>query len=152
DARRGIDAACAMLRIGGAGHSAAIHSSNPRSIMAYGSAVRVLRVAVNVGSSTGAAGFDTNLAPTMTIGTGFFGRSSVGDNLAPELLVNWTRIARVTDPAEPFGPYVGLDPWSADLRQPSMPALDREIGERTTTAREELRAAVLSELRELVRR
>jgi acyl-CoA reductase-like NAD-dependent aldehyde dehydrogenase len=151
DARRGIDAACAMLRIGGAGHSAAIHSSNPRSIMAYGSAVRVLRVAVNVGSSTGAAGFDTNLAPTMTIGTGFFGRSSVGDNLAPEHLVNWTRIAHVTGPAEPFGPYVGLDPWSADLPQPSMRALDREVGERTTTVREELRAAVLSELRELVR-
>ena len=49
DARRGIDAARAMLRIGGAGHSAAIHSHDPRTIMAYGAAVQVLRVAVNVG-------------------------------------------------------------------------------------------------------
>ena len=53
DARRGIDAARAMLRIGGAGHSAVIHSRDPRTIMAYGAAVPVLRVAVNVGNSTG---------------------------------------------------------------------------------------------------
>ena len=41
DARRGIDAARAMLRIGGAGHSAAIHSRDPRTIMAFGAAVQV---------------------------------------------------------------------------------------------------------------
>ena len=40
DARRGIDAARAMLRIGGAGHSAVIHSSDPRTIMAYGARCR----------------------------------------------------------------------------------------------------------------
>jgi len=86
DARRGIDAARAMLRIGGGGHSAVIHSHDPRTVMAYGSAVQVLRVAVNVGGSTGSAGLDTNLAPTMTIGTGFFGRSSLGENLEPRHL------------------------------------------------------------------
>ena len=78
DARRGIDAARALLRIGGAGHSAAIHCNDPRTIIAYGAAVQVLRVAVNAGGSTGSAGFETNLAPSMTIGTGFFGRSSLG--------------------------------------------------------------------------
>ena len=83
DARRGIDAARAMLRIGGAGHSATIHSRDPRTVMAYGAAVQVLRVAVNVGASTGSAGIGTNLAPTMTVGTGFFGRSSLGENLEP---------------------------------------------------------------------
>src|SRR5262249_53028971 len=36
DAGRGIAAALAMLRIGGAGHSAVIHSNDPRTIMAYG--------------------------------------------------------------------------------------------------------------------
>ena len=40
-----------------------------------------------------ASGFDTNLAPTMTIGTGFFGRSSLAENLQPQHLVQWTRIA-----------------------------------------------------------
>ena len=44
DAARGIDAARALLRIGGAGHSAVIHSTDPRTILAYGAAVGVLRV------------------------------------------------------------------------------------------------------------
>ena len=37
DAARGIEAARALLRIGGAGHSAVIHSRDPRTILAYGS-------------------------------------------------------------------------------------------------------------------
>ena len=92
-ARRGIDAARAVLRLSGRGHSAAIHSTDPQVIMEYGAAVEVLRVAVNVGNSLGSAGLETNLAPTMTIGTGFFGRSSVGENLHPSHLVQWTRLA-----------------------------------------------------------
>ena len=107
----GIDAARAVLRIGGKGHSAAIHSTNPATIMAYGAALDVLRVAVNAGSSLGSAGIETGLAPSMTIGTGFFGRSSVGENLQPKHLVQWTRLAYNSDPAEAFGDFAGLDPW-----------------------------------------
>jgi acetaldehyde dehydrogenase / alcohol dehydrogenase len=73
----------------------------------------VLRVAVNVGSSLGSAGLETNLAPTMTIGTGFFGRSSVAENLHPSHLVQWTRLAYNRDPAEPFGDFAGLLPGQA---------------------------------------
>ena len=149
DAGRGIAAALAMLRIGGAGHSAVIHSTDPRTIMAYGAAVRVLRVAVNVGGSTGSAGLDTNLAPTMTIGTGFYGRSSLGENLEPRHLVNFTRIAYASDPSEAFGDFAGLEPWSA-APEPAVaapvPSLEAEL------AREEIRRLVLEELRELVRR
>ena len=149
DAGRGLDAACAMLRIGGAGHSAVIHSRDPRTIMAYGAAVRVLRVAVNVGGSTGSAGLDTNLAPTMTIGTGFFGRSSLGENLEPRHLINMTRVAYASDPSEVFGDFSGLEPWSA-TPEPAVaaraPALDAGL------AREEIRRVVLEELRELVKR
>jgi acetaldehyde dehydrogenase/alcohol dehydrogenase len=108
---QGIDAARAMLRIGGKGHSAAIHSAHPATIMAYGAALDVLRVAVNAGSSLGSAGIGTGLAPSMTIGTGFSGRSSVGENLQPKHLVQWTRLAYSSDPAEAFGDFGGLDPW-----------------------------------------
>ena len=108
---QGIDAARAVLRIGGKGHSAAIHSTSPATIMAYGAALDVLRVAVNAGSSLGSAGIETGLAPSMTIGTGFFGRSSVGENLQPKHLVQWTRLAYNSDPAEAFGDFAGLDPW-----------------------------------------
>jgi hypothetical protein len=110
-ARRGIRTAMAALRITGSGHSAAIHSEDPQTIMEFAAAVPVLRVAVNVGNSLGSAGIETNLAPTMTIGTGFFGRSSVGENLQPVHLVNRTRIAYNADARVPMADFVGRDPW-----------------------------------------
>src|SRR5918995_5155198 len=52
DAGRGIEAARALLRIGGAGHSAVIHSRDPRTILAYGAAGPGLRVAVHTPRGT----------------------------------------------------------------------------------------------------
>jgi acetaldehyde dehydrogenase / alcohol dehydrogenase len=57
----------------------------------------------------------------MTIGTGFFGRSSVAENLHPSHLVQWTRLAYNRDPAEPFGDFAGLDPWQAGIEGPVPP-------------------------------
>ena len=54
---------------------------------------------------------ETNLAPTMTIGTGFAGRSSVGENLEPKHLLNWARIAYNSDPSFPMADFSGLNPW-----------------------------------------
>jgi acyl-CoA reductase-like NAD-dependent aldehyde dehydrogenase len=151
DARRGIEAARALLRIGGAGHSAVIHSRDPRTIVAYGAAVRVLRVSVNAPGSTGGAGLDTNLAPTMTIGTGFFGRSSLTENLQPRHLLQHTRLAYASDPSEVMGDFDGIEPWSAlpapaaAAPAPAAPAGGGEL------SRDELRRLILNELRELVR-
>jgi hypothetical protein len=134
-ARRGIDAARAVLRLSGRGHSAAIHSTDPQVIMEYGAAVDVLRVAVNVGSSLGSAGLETNLAPTMTIGTGFFGRSSVAENLHPSHLVQCTRLAYNRDPAEPFGDFAGLVPWQAPAGPvPPYPVASNQRGDHPRTA------------------
>lgn len=107
-AERGIEAARAVIRLGGAGHSAAIHSQDPRMIMRYGVRVPVLRVAVNAGNSTGSSGLDTNLAPSMTLGTGFVGRSSIGENLEPRHLLNWVRVAYNADDSVPFDDFAGI--------------------------------------------
>jgi len=112
-AERGVEVARSVLRITGSGHSAAIHSRNPELIMTYSSRVPVLRVTVNVGNSLGSAGIETNLAPTMTIGTGYFGRSSVGENLEPKHLINHTRIAVNADDREQMPDLSGLTPWRA---------------------------------------
>ena len=149
DAARGIDAARALLRIGGAGHSAVIHSKDPRTILAFGAAAGVLRVAVNAPGSTGSSGLDTNLAPTMTVGTGFFGRSSLTENLQPGHLTQWTRLAYDADPAEPFGDFTGLQPWSVRPDPAPVAAPHREDGELT---RDDLRRMILDELRELAGR
>ena len=104
----GITAARAMVRRQGQGHSAAIHAEDPAVILRYGAELNVLRVAVNVGNSTGAAGFDTFLAPSMTVGTGFFGRSSVSENVGPQHLIQWVKIAYNKSDEVRFGDFRGL--------------------------------------------
>ena len=162
---RGIDAAQAVLRITGQGHSAAIHSTNPQTIMAFSAAVRVLRVSVNVGNSLGSSGLETNLAPTMTIGTGFLGRSSVGENLEPKHLVNWTRIAYNADASVPMADFTGLSPWHAPAGQ--VPAYPRASNESNAAPlvpptaavstdapdelRDEIRRLIIEELNAIVR-
>lgn len=86
-------AARAMTRRSGGGHSASIHAKDPNIILRYGQEMNVLRISVNVGNSLGASGFETHLAPTMTIGTGYFGRSSVGENVGPQHLMQWVKMA-----------------------------------------------------------
>ena len=164
-AARGIDAAKAVLRIAGAGHSAAIHSENPQTIMDFAAAVRVLRVSVNVGSSLGSSGIETNLAPTMTIGTGFFGRSSLGENLEPKHLINLARIAYNSDSAVTMPSFAGIDPWSAPAGPvPAYPLPSNAIeagaphrqrdtspGHETDELREEIRRMVIEELRQIIK-
>jgi acetaldehyde dehydrogenase / alcohol dehydrogenase len=159
DAQRGIDAARALLRIGGAGHSAVIHSHTPATILAYGAAVNVLRVSVNAPGSTGAAGLDTHLPLTMTIGTGFFGRSSLTQSLQPEHLVQWTRVAYASDPSERFDDFTGLEPWSAVPAAEPVPEPAAGVGTAIWDSstppgeltREQLRSLILAELHEVVR-
>ncbi len=174
---RGVEAARAVVRLGGAGHSAAIHSTDERVILRYAARVPVLRIAVNVGNSAGSAGLSTNLAPSMTLGTGFVGRSAIGENLEPRHLVNWTRVAYNADDSVPFGNFAGLPVWE---RPPGAvpgyprasnlnggadgehrPAGTRALplpepaavadGEISAQLRDQLRALIIEELQDLIR-
>jgi acetaldehyde dehydrogenase/alcohol dehydrogenase len=149
DAGAAIKAAQAVLRIAGAGHSAAIHSANADTVFGFADAVDVLRVVVNAPNSTGVAGFDTHLAPTMTVGTGFAGRSSIGENLEPGHLVNWSRVAYAKDTAIAFPDYGALRPW--ERRAAPAPPLPPPSDDASAALREQIRRLVLEELRELVR-
>lgn len=165
----GITVARALVRMSGAGHSAAIHSRTPAHILAYGAAVKALRVVVNAPLSQGAAGFATHLAPTFTIGTGFFGRSSVGENVGPQHLVNWTRVAYSDEAGEAFGDFAGLETWQdrpplavgreapislgrlqegAEALPPGAPG---DGAAELSALREEIRRLVLDELRAALR-
>lgn len=163
-AARGIDAARAVLRISGAGHSAAIHSEDPQTIMDYASAVRVLRVSVNVGNSLGSSGIETHLAPSMTIGTGFFGRSSVGENLEPKHLVNATRIAYNVDDRVPMPDFSGRASWSAPTgavppypiasnmeEAPALVPPNGAVADDAVELRDEIRRLVIDELRQILK-
>ena len=147
----------ALLRFAGAGHSAAIHSTDNQTIMDYAAAVEVYRVVVNAPCSLGAAGFATNLAPTFTVGTGFLGRSAIGENIGPQHLVHWTRIAWNKDIEPAAGPagelrHAGPLPKApADgvpgQGRPSGQVAPRRAGKEETAAlREQIRAIIAEEL------
>ena len=150
----------AVLRLAGAGHSAAVHATDEVAIMTFASTVEAYRVVVNAPCSQGAAGFGTHLAPTFTIGTGFFGRSSIGDNVGPQHLVHWTRVAYGTD--EPFGTFHGLgrefsgplpaapaDGMPGSAAPPPQPSA---MAGMDGAMREELRRLIAHELRDLLKK
>jgi hypothetical protein len=91
----------------------------------------------------------------MTVGTGFFGRSSLTENLQPRDLVQWTQVAYTSDPAEPFGDFSGLEPWSAAPDRVVLAAAEAAGAGAASgdggLSREELRRLILEELREVVR-
>lgn len=103
----GIRSVRAMLEITGKGHSAVIHAQDPLVVARYGEALPVCRVSVNVSGVTGSSGFQTNLLTGAVIGTGFFGRSSVSENIGPKHLIQWTRVAYNNDPSEVMGDMDG---------------------------------------------
>ena len=140
-----ISCARSMMRKAGQGHSAAIHSKNEANIMVFAAAVPALRVAVNAGCSLGASGFETHLGPSMTIGTGFHGGSSLGENLTPHAFMNYTRIAYNKDAAEVFGNFAGLDPLALPKRNPAPVSL--AVDNEDQQLRAELRRIILEELK-----
>ena len=163
----GISTARALVRMSGAGHSAAIHSRNQANILAYGAEVRALRVVVNAPCAQGAAGFGTHLAPSFTIGTGFFGRSSVGENIEPRHLVNWSRIAYSDEPSEAMGDFSGLETASDESglalgrHSPISLGVLQEGADRSPISanddglggmRDEIRRIVIEELRRALRK
>lgn len=141
-----ISCARSMMRNAGRGHSAAVHSKSEANILAFAAAVPALRVAVNAGCSLGASGYETNLGPSMTIGTGFVGGSSIGDNLTPHHLLHFARIAYNKEASESFGNFAGLDPLNLPRREFSPVSLAVDNGS-DSELRRELRRIILEELK-----
>jgi acyl-CoA reductase-like NAD-dependent aldehyde dehydrogenase len=162
-----IIACRAMTRRSGGGHSAAIHARDPQIIRRYGEEMNVLRICVNVGNSLGASGFETHLAPTMTIGTGYFGRSSVSENVGPQHLVQWVKMAWNSDNAIAMPSFDATDGLAKPrIGTPPKGEIDYDFGNhppgisspasaRVTEAaddiRTEIRRIILEELKELAR-
>lgn len=135
----------------GAGHSAAFHGTDTARLVTFSQEMPVGRVVVDAPCSQGAAGFATHLPPAFTIGTGFAGRSSIGENVGPQHLVHWTKVAwSKTAQADVEG--LDLSGVSADSARPApedsspAPAAYAGHGE---ISRDELRRLILEELRSL---
>jgi acetaldehyde dehydrogenase/alcohol dehydrogenase len=158
----------AMTRRSGGGHSASIHARDPAIILRYGEEMNVLRISVNVGNSLGASGFETHLAPTMTIGTGYFGRSSVSENVGPQHLMQWVKMAWNKDAQIQMPSFASTDrTQKLKIGTPPKGEIDYDFGNHPDGAaapgaqraggdsddiRAEIRRIILEELKELTAR
>ena len=82
-----------LLINGGIGHSLSIHSQDRDVIRRFAIEKPVSRILINTGSTQGAVGLSTNLAPSFTLGCGTEGGSSTSDNVGPQHLFNVRRVA-----------------------------------------------------------
>ncbi len=165
---RASNVAQMILRLSGAGHSAAFHGDDPQKALDFAAHMNVYRVVVNAPCSQGAAGFATNLPPTFMVGTGYFGRSSVGENVGPQHLVHWTRLAYNKDASEAFGDFRNIRISSAQhagsaaaARPGAVESLSQGAGKYAPSAkpvpasegvdRELIRQLIAQELRDLTK-
>jgi len=94
--REAVANAKANLLVEGAGHSAALHSTDEQNIRFAGVELPVSRLMVNQASALTAGGSLTNgLAPTTTLGCGSWGGNSISENLDYKHLINVSRIGKV---------------------------------------------------------
>ncbi|MFF8939297.1 bifunctional acetaldehyde-CoA/alcohol dehydrogenase [Streptomyces paradoxus] len=94
DERQGFDLAADMVAFHGQGHSAVIHTEDPALAEAYGRRMKAVRVIVNAPSSQGAIGGIYNgLLPSLTLGCGSWGSTSVSNNVSAAQLLNVKRVS-----------------------------------------------------------
>jgi acetaldehyde dehydrogenase (acetylating) len=90
---RGATRCLEILRYGGIGHTAGIHTRSRAVAAAFGELMPVSRVIVNSPTTHGAIGLSTALTPSLTLGCGSWGGNITSDNISPLHLMNLKRVA-----------------------------------------------------------
>ncbi len=93
-----------ILRYGGMGHTAGLHTRSREAAVRIGSQLPASRITVNTPTTHGAIGFSTALPPSMTLGCGSWGGNVTSDNVGPLHLMDLKRIAFETRPVKSTRP------------------------------------------------
>ncbi|MEP6920977.1 MAG: aldehyde dehydrogenase family protein, partial [bacterium] len=93
-----------ILRYGGMGHTAGLHTRSREAAVRIGSELPASRITVNTPTTHGAIGFSTALPPSMTLGCGSWGGNVTSDNVGPLHLMDLKRIAFETRPVKSTRP------------------------------------------------
>jgi len=93
-----------ILRFGGMGHTAGMHTKSREAAIRYGEQMPASRVIINSPTTHGAIGFSTDLAPSMTLGCGSWGGNVTSDNVSPIHLMDIKRVAFETKPVSAARP------------------------------------------------
>jgi acetaldehyde dehydrogenase (acetylating) len=103
DFNSAMDTCFALLKFGGAGHTAVIYSKNDARTREYALRMPAMRILVNTPAPQGSTGITTNVFPSMTLGCGAMAGNITSDNVGPQHLINIKRLAYVTrTPEEAF--------------------------------------------------
>lgn len=98
----GIDAGAArcleILKFGGMGHTAGMHTADRSAAVKFGEKMPTARVIINSPTTHGAIGLSTDLSPSMTLGCGSWGGNVTSDNVSPRHLMDIKRVAFETKP------------------------------------------------------
>ncbi|MEL6962596.1 MAG: aldehyde dehydrogenase family protein, partial [Pseudomonadota bacterium] len=92
DEREGIELSMQVAKFGGWGHTAVIHSDDPKVVARY-SRIPTGRVLVNTPAIMGGMGYSTDLEPSFMLGTGTWSGSITSDNVTALHLINIKRVA-----------------------------------------------------------
>lgn len=87
-----------ILKFGGMGHTAGMHSESREAAIRFGAQMPASRIVINSPTTHGAIGFSTDLAPSMTLGCGSWGGNVTSDNVSPIHLMDIKRVAFETRP------------------------------------------------------
>lgn len=124
---QGFDLAADMVAFHGQGHSAVIHTEDPALAEAYGRRIKTVRVIVNSPSSQGAiGGIYNSLLPSLTLGCGSWGSTSVSNNVSAAQLLNVKRVSTRRNNLQWFKvpPKIYFEPQALRYLQ-SMPGIHR---------------------------
>ncbi|HEY6122448.1 MAG TPA: aldehyde dehydrogenase family protein, partial [Pyrinomonadaceae bacterium] len=127
---RGAERSYEILKFGGMGHTAGVHTRSREAAVNFGREMPASRITVNTPTTHGAIGFSTALPPSMTLGCGSWGGNVTSDNVSPLHLMDIKRVAFETRPVKSVRPAVSAQPsvvqgqappTTAPQRQPMVP-------------------------------
>lgn len=116
---RGAERCYEVLRYGGMGHTAGIHTRSREAAVKYGTEMPASRITVNTPTTHGAIGFSTALPPSMTLGCGSWGGNVTSDNVSPLHLMDIKRVAFEVRPVKSTRPAVAASGVSAAKAPPT---------------------------------
>ena len=143
---KGAERCYEVLRYGGMGHTAGVHTRSREAAVQYGSEMPASRITVNTPTTHGAIGFSTALPPSMTLGCGSWGGNVTSDNVSPLHLLDIKRVAFETRPVKSVRPAAAAGTRTTAPTQGSMatqqPRQPQVVGAGGKINREEISAIV----------
>lgn len=119
---RGAERCYEILRYGGMGHTAGIHTRSREAAVRFGGEMPASRIVVNSPTTHGAIGFSTALPPSMTLGCGSWGGNVTSDNVSPLHLLDIKRVAFETRPVKSKRPAVSTTAATTPLSSSVTPS------------------------------